>query len=128
MGVSTQAWSLALCCVLVPSNTLAGGDPPDPPQFMFQWGSNGAGEGQFSGPHGIEVDAQGNVYVVDTGNNRIQKFTSEGKFLLTWGSFGAQDGQFNHPHGVGIGPLRATSTSPRPATIAFRSSRAMACS
>ena len=79
MSVSTQAWCIALCCVLVPSNAMAGNDPP---QFMFQWGSNGAGEGQFSGPHGIEVDAEGNVYVVDTGNNRIQKFTSDGVFLL----------------------------------------------
>ena len=101
MSVLTQTWSLALCCVLVPSSALAGVDPPE---FMFLWGSNGGGQGQFSGPHGIEVDDEGNVYVVDTGNNRVQKFNSDGEFLLTWGSFGAGDGQFNHPHGVGIGP------------------------
>ena len=101
MGVSRQTCSIALYCVLVPSIALAGVDPPE---FMFLWGSPGGGEGQFSGGHGIEVDDDGNVYVVDTGNNRVQKFNSEGEFLMTWGSFGAGDGQFNHPHGVGIGP------------------------
>ncbi len=101
MGLSAHAWILALCPVLFPCKAVAGGDPPE---FILQWGSNGAGEGQFSGPHGIEVDADGNVYVVDTGNNRIQKFTSDGMLLMTWGSLGAGDGQFNHPHGVGIGP------------------------
>ena len=33
------------------------------------------------------VDSAGNVYVADTGNNRIQKFTSNGTFITTWGSY-----------------------------------------
>jgi DNA-binding beta-propeller fold protein YncE len=35
---------------------------------------------------GIAVDEQGNVYVADNGNQRIQKFDSSGNFLLKWGS------------------------------------------
>jgi len=38
---------------------------------MGQWGT---GEGQFNGPQGLAIDSSANVYVADTGNNRIQKF------------------------------------------------------
>jgi NHL repeat len=37
--------------------------------------------GQFIVNHGIVIDTEGNVYVVDTRNVRIQKFYSEGNFL-----------------------------------------------
>ena len=95
------AWILAGCLFIHCGTAMAGDEPPE---FILQWGSNGIGEGEFSGPHGIEVDDGGDVYVVDTGNNRVQKFTSDGVFLITWGSLGAGPGDFNHPHGVGIGP------------------------
>jgi DNA-binding beta-propeller fold protein YncE len=36
-----------------------------------------------------------NVYVVDSGHNRIQKFTHEGVFIKMWGSMGTGNGQFN---------------------------------
>ena len=72
------------------------------PTFVLEWGSLGIGDGQFSGPHGIVVGANGDVLVVDTGNNRVQKFASDGTFLLKWGSFGNGVGQFNHPHGIGL--------------------------
>ena len=84
MGFVRPAWILA-GCLLWQCGTVAAGDQP--PDFILQWGSIGIGEGEFSGPHGIEVD---------TGNHRVQKFTSEGVFLITWGSFGAGPGDFNH--------------------------------
>jgi len=37
-----------------------------------------------------------NVYVVDEGNARIQKFTSEGTFLSAWGTLGTASDQFSH--------------------------------
>jgi len=40
--------------------------------------------------------------VVDTGNHRIQKFTSAGVFLTKWGAFGSGNGQFNQPFGVAV--------------------------
>lgn len=43
--------------------------------IITTWGGNGTADGQFSGPQGIAVDSAGNVYVADTNNNRIQKFT-----------------------------------------------------
>lgn len=45
------------------------------------WGSSGSGNGQFSAAQGIATDSAGNVYVADTGNNRIQKFTSTGTYV-----------------------------------------------
>ncbi len=76
----------------------------DPPVFTLTWGSPGSGDGQFSFPIGVAVDVSGNVYVVDSENNRIQKFTSDGTFLLKWGSSGSGDGQFMYPAGIAIDP------------------------
>ena len=50
----------------------------------------------------------GNVYVVEQGNHRIQKFTSSGNFILKWGknggdgTSGSGDGEFNDPRGVAV--------------------------
>ena len=42
--------------------------------------------GQFQYPTGIAVDYYGNIYVADSGNNRIQKFFSDGSIATEWGS------------------------------------------
>ena len=43
-------------------------------RFIRQWGSTGTGPGQFNGVKALAIDAQGNVYVADAGNKRIQVF------------------------------------------------------
>jgi len=73
-----------------------------PPVFSLKWGTLGNGDGQFSGPTGVAVDATGNVYVLDRSNNRVQKFTSTGTYLTQWGTNGAGNGQFNSPTGVAV--------------------------
>ncbi|PYM03608.1 MAG: hypothetical protein DMD82_16510, partial [Candidatus Rokuibacteriota bacterium] len=45
----------------------------------------------------MATDHEGNVYVADLGNNRIQKFTNSGAYLTQWGSSGIGDGQFDRP-------------------------------
>ena len=70
--------------------------------FLIKWGSLGSGDGQFSDPSGVAIDASNNVYVADKNNSRIQKFDSSGTFLSTWGSLGSGDGQFSDPLGVAI--------------------------
>jgi len=49
-------------------------------KFVKSWGSTGLAQGQFRTVHGIVIDAQGNVYVADSGNRRIQVFDSDGNF------------------------------------------------
>ena len=57
-----------------------------PPEFLLKWGEYGTGDGQFKTPSGIAVDSSGDVYVADTWNGRIQKFTRDGKFLWRLGT------------------------------------------
>ncbi len=42
--------------------------------FVKSFGSQGSGNGQFSGPLGIAIDSSGNIYVADSKNNRLEKF------------------------------------------------------
>lgn len=53
-----------------------------------QDGILGSGNGQFSFPEGIAIDSSDNIYVVDMGNNRIQKFNSSGVYITQWPVFG----------------------------------------
>ena len=52
--------------------------------FVTKWGSKGENEGQFNCPSGLAVDLNGNIYVSDSYNYRIQKFDSTGKFITKW--------------------------------------------
>ena len=58
------------------------------------------GDGQFQEPWGVAVDQEGNVYVADTWNHRIQKFTLDGQFLGKWGFFTNTEGQLGQPVGM----------------------------
>ncbi len=46
--------------------------------FIKSWGARGSDPGQFTSLHGIALDAQGNVFVADAGNKRIQVFDGDG--------------------------------------------------
>lgn len=79
--------------------------------YQLQWGTHGEGsgttpapDGTFNGPTGIAVDAaRGFVYVVDSNNDRVQKFDLSGAFITKWGTAGTGDGEFRF-HGTGQGP------------------------
>ena len=55
---------------------------------MVVGGGSGTGDGQFNRPNGVAVDSLGNVYVADSYNQRIQKFTGSGAFITKWGITG----------------------------------------
>ena len=57
-------------------------------RFIRQWGSTGSENGQFMGVKSLALDAQGNVYVADAGNKRIQVFDGDGNFKSQFGNIG----------------------------------------
>ncbi len=50
-------------------------------KWLMSFGEPGDGPGQFNTPHSIAADNQGNIYVADRGNRRIQVFDEDGHFL-----------------------------------------------
>jgi DNA-binding beta-propeller fold protein YncE len=51
----------------------------------------------LSQPQALSIDPRGQVFVLDTGNNRILKFDKKGKFLFALGGFGWEREQFDNP-------------------------------
>ena len=70
-------------------------------KFITMWGSFGQSDATnqmvLYGPRGISVDANGHVYLADTGNKRIIVFDSDGNFVTQIGSEGFDIGQFSEP-------------------------------
>lgn len=54
------------------------------PAWLFGWGTGGTLPGQFQSPHGLAVAPNGWVYVADTFNNRVQRFSATGTWLSQW--------------------------------------------
>lgn len=86
------------------------------------WGEHGSGPGQFSframgfSYGDLAIGPDGNVYVMDTANSRIQVFGPDGDFLRAWGEQGAEPGQFRAPSGIDVddaGRVYVTETGNR---------------
>ncbi len=78
-------------------------------EFLRTWGQLGqldaaANPTDFWGPRDIAVDADGLVYVADTGNKRVRVYTAEGEWLRDIGSGGSGTGQLNEPVGLALHP------------------------
>jgi DNA-binding beta-propeller fold protein YncE len=58
--------------------------------------------GDFAKPTGVAVDTEGNLYVCDTLNDRVEVFDADGKFIRTFGKAGDGPGYFARPKGVAI--------------------------
>jgi hypothetical protein len=78
--------------------------------FSKKWGSAGNASGQFIEPWDAAFDSEGNIYVLDTGNNRVQKFYPNGTFIAQWGSAGNAPGQFNLPRSIALCPSADNDT------------------
>ena len=58
--------------------------------------------GDFGAPQGVALDKDGNVYVTDTLNNRVEIFDADGNFISTFGKSGDGPGYFARPKGIAI--------------------------
>jgi RHS repeat-associated protein len=70
--------------------------------YSLKIGSTGWESGHFYSPIAPALDGEGNVWVSDRGNNRIQKFSPKGSFIAAYGSEGAGNGQFKSPGGIDV--------------------------
>ncbi len=62
----------------------------------------GTGKGVFKEPAGITVDSKGYIYVIDTGNSRVQRAEANGEFLAQFGSEGTGEGKLKQPHAAAV--------------------------
>ena len=53
-------------------------------------------------PHGIAIDSNNDIYIVDSAQSKIKKLDSSGTIIKTWGNFGTSEGQLNGPTGIFI--------------------------
>ena len=75
-------------------------------------GVAGKGPDIFNGPSDVLVAPNGDIFVVDghivagghgeDGNNRVVKFSSDGKFIKAWGKTGTKPGEFQDPHALAM--------------------------
>ena len=66
-------------------------------EYRTDFGSYGAGDGQFIWPTAIVVDREGCVYISSESEHRIQKFSPTGQFISKWGTPGGGDGELDGP-------------------------------
>jgi predicted membrane-bound mannosyltransferase/DNA-binding beta-propeller fold protein YncE len=109
--VAAQMWNLGTTepePIASPIDPYAAGWQDLAARLVF--GSAGAAPGQLQAPRGIAVGPEGFLYVADSDNHRIQKFTANGQFVAAWGSesnaeaeWGVTPGFFS-PWDVAIGP------------------------
>lgn len=77
-------------------------------------GGRGAGPGEFNLPLDCTLGPDGNLYVLDTGNFRVQVLSPDGTFLRGFGEAGRFPGQFGHPKGIALdreGKIYVSDTS-----------------
>lgn len=78
--------------------------------ILHEWGTfadgvnQPIGDGTFNEPWGIAIGPDGSVYVTDTWNHRVQKFSATGRFIRSWGVFGQGESPeaFYGPRGLAV--------------------------
>jgi len=71
-------------------------------EFLYAIGSAGSADGQFVYPTNLALGPDGNLYVSDTGNFRVEVFSPEGRFIRKLGEIGTSLGKFARPKGISV--------------------------
>jgi len=87
-------FALGALCLVVLSFPCSAAEPPATPapgsapaarslqvETVLTWGERGTADGQFHSPIGLAIDAEDVLYTTEFRNNRVQRFSTEGKFL-----------------------------------------------
>ena len=69
---------------------------------LLSFGKAGSGVAELYHPTNVALGPEGDVYVVDTGNYRVQRFSAEGQLLRSYGEVGSTSGSFARPKGIAI--------------------------
>jgi sugar lactone lactonase YvrE len=123
--VSRSILLLGFILAGAPSAAIADGPESPPIRFVLEWGHRGKAPGEFNFPIGIVLDRDGTIYVSDFYNDRVQRFSPEGKFLSSFKTF-------PHPGGLAIDregnlyithfPAMKTDERPNPSGVTVYSS------
>ncbi|MGA2455744.1 MAG: SMP-30/gluconolactonase/LRE family protein [Solirubrobacteraceae bacterium] len=65
-------------------------------------GIAGSGNGEFNGPVALAIDSTGDIWVLDSGNNRVEELSSAGAYMTQFGSKGTGNGQLTEPTGIAL--------------------------
>jgi DNA-binding beta-propeller fold protein YncE len=72
----------------------------------FRFGTIGTAAGQFRQPQGLAIDPQdGEVFVTDSLNSRVEVFGATGTFSRQFGTRGSGPGQLDNAEGIGVSPV-----------------------
>jgi DNA-binding beta-propeller fold protein YncE len=71
-------------------------------KLLFKFGTAGSKLGELFHPTNIAIGADGDVFVVETSNFRVQRFTAEGKPVRAYGEIGNERGNFSRPKGIAL--------------------------
>ena len=74
------------------------------PYDVSEFGSMGTGPAQFNDPGGVAITANGEILVLDRGNDRIEEFNQADEYLGQLGGEGSGDGQLMSPKAIAVGP------------------------
>ncbi|HEU5105945.1 MAG TPA: DUF6531 domain-containing protein [Solirubrobacterales bacterium] len=91
--------------VNVDPDTIEEDERPSPDlgiRHSANFGALGSADGQLKSPADVATDFQGNVWAIDRGNNRVEKFSPSGQFLAKFGSSGSANGQFSEPSAIAL--------------------------
>lgn len=69
---------------------------------LFEFGKPGRAPGELHLPTNLAIGGGGDVFVVETGNFRVQRFTAEGRPVRTYGQIGNTPGSFARPKGIAL--------------------------
>ncbi|KAJ8976518.1 hypothetical protein NQ317_009087, partial [Molorchus minor] len=74
-------------------------------QFLYKFGRQGSGPGEFDRPASVAVNPHGEIIVCDKDNHRVQMFKADSTFIRDFGEKGNRNGQFNYPWDVACNAL-----------------------